>query len=482
MTRHFAWPRGCAACGLMVAAMAWMTLSVANAQARAQRDTPFGSLNVLHQVAEPPAVRFQLWVAYDKSSAAYRDHASYLAELQSRHQAKGVVVGVVMPLDEAKAVAKAKPTYLVLAPHPGNEEAIAKVRERVGGGLLLCDDTASIVFTMATLDGIEDALGRLLAGGQQREIQNRLRSLHQLVQSVADGGSFAPMVDDCLKALPKSGRAHAVKALMHWWCEGDVAAAERAVANGLEALAGESLPLLVFADLVLRGDRSNPELAQRLAAAVAPLAKKSKHDVFSQLVYLRALLQGGDRRMAGRIAATLPKRLKGRPMDQLYFAETLMEGSMAMAYRDMAERMLDEASSESSLKRWIYCARHKVLSRCGDAEGAAKLMDKYRLDPVGQTDLNNDAWYLMVQPATMGRFDTLAYAQASKMGQGDGAGISTNNRDTYALSCFRFGLYGRAAEQQKQACKGGGTTAFAARLKRYETTLAAAKHRKAREK
>jgi len=214
--------------------------------------------------------------------------------------------------------------------------------------------------------------------------------------------------------------------------------------------------------------------------AMAPVAAAAPDGVFTQLVYLRALLHAGQDRNAGRIVATLPKRLAGRPKDQLIFAETLMDAETPAVHRDLAERAITAAEGAPELRRWLFGARHKLLTRCGDADAAKKLMTEYRKSDVGGGDLNNDAWYLIVQPETMGRFATLALAQATTLEEQLGAGLNYGSKDTVALAYFVNDNFAKAAELQAEAAKAANQNPiYVGRLKRYQATLAAEAKRKA---
>lgn len=459
--------------------LAGLFAATAGAQEAAEAwrmQTPFGLLRIVHSVPERDDAKYQLWVAYRDHLDTFQDDAHYIAELQKRWSQKGVVVGVIMPPGPAAEVAKTKPIFRVLAPDKGDEQAISNIRDRNRGGTLLCEgEDSDVICTSQTLDGQHDALAHLLDDRTHASITKALRALFSVTAGVADGGQFGPQIATCLEFLPNSGRTHASNVLYHWWCKGDPQGARKAALVGIEALQDESLPLTIFADLVLRGDKVDLEVKRRIAAALAKHADTHKKNARFQLVYLRALLHAReDSRAAGRVAAMLPRLLKGRPLEQIHYAETLMEAESPAPYRMQAENALTKATNPSDpvLTRWIFCTRHKILVRCGEDEAAAKLMTEYRKHPVGKTDLNNDAWYLMVQTPSMGRWDTLAGAQGKKMEKDQGANISSNNRDTLALTYFVNGQHERALEIQKLAAKGGGNSAFMGRLKWYEATVA----------
>ena len=447
------------------------------APAKAQFETPIGTVSVHYAPPAPEAPKdaaltHRLWLGYPNAHNEYLDQLDYVISLRDRWRKHGLQVGVILPIEEAKALAATQPPLLVCSPAANDAMANSLLAEQPNGHTYLCDAADEVVATLPTPDGLEDMLAALKDGRPVRKVITAKRWLESLVEGVADGGQFGPQVKQVLKALPTSGRAHASAVLYHWWCRGDLNAAREAVDVALESLAGHSLPLATFADLVVRGDHEDPEIAALLAKALAPTVKNAKHGAFTQLVYLRALLKSRrDHRTAGRMAAILPKRLKGRPTFQIFFAETLMDGSTPEAFRDTAERALKAAEGLPQLKRWVFCARHKVLMRCGDHDGANALMAAYRKDPVGQGDHNNDAWYLMVQPQTMGRFDSLALAQAEKMQELQANGISVNSKDTVALALFRSGHIEKAIALQKET-NPQNNAAYLGRFKRYEAVLA----------
>ena len=77
----------------------------------------------------------------------------------------------------------------------------------------------------------------------------------------------------------------------------------------------------------------------------------------------------------------------------------------------------------------------------------------------------------MVQPQTMGRFDTLAFAQAARMAELAGNRLSTTCKDTLALAYFRSGNIEKALELQKET-NPDANPAYHGRLERYQATLA----------
>src|SRR5262249_53239840 len=92
--------------------------------------------------------------------------------------------------------------------------------------------------------------------------------------------------------------------------------------------------------------------------------------------------------------------------------------------------------------------------------------------------LNNDAWYLIVRPETMGRFDTLALAQCEEMQRQEGEGMTYGNKDTVALAMFVNGKVDAAIELQTVATAASqNDPRYVGRLTRYQNTLAAQRAR-----
>lgn len=459
----------------VAALAALLPLAVAGAQETASPrrvETPLGMLQLLHADPAAERARCTLWVRYPDDRGTLRDHAQYLADLQTRFRERRAAIGVALPAEAAARLAATEPGFQVGA------LAAADADPTTTTAVLIGERGAS--FAWEGLDGAVDLLERRLQGDLD-DPRPQWAQLLGLVARVADGGEFGAQAEQAVARWPHSGNARAAAVLYQWWCTGDLAAAERAFAAGLDALIGEAVPLTVFADLVLRGDRNDPTVARRLAAALQPVAATAPDGVSTQLVYLRALLRAGQDRLAGRVAATLPKRLAGCAVDQLVFAETLMDGDTPAAFRDLAMRAIADAEAAGGAEpRWVYGARHKVLTRCGEADAAAKLMDDYRARNISQSGLNNDAWYMIVRPDTMGRFDTLALAQAEELLRAEGAGIDPGSKDTVALACFVNGQVARAEELQADAAKASGDrSTYIGRLTRYRQTLAASASRKA---
>ena len=476
------------------AACLWLAHAVlAQQPAEVRRiETPFGSAQRLHAPPDAPEAKYTLWVSYPHDRGDFPDHVQYLADLQRRFAERGVAVAVAMPAAAAKRVAARTPSFTVASlaeSEPAPQAAEQLLRQAMGREpellapavlVVLCrGEAGEQPMALTGLDGAADLLQACADGKLEALVLGPTAdTVAGLLASVIDSGDFDGEVERCVASWPRSGSVRAMAVLFHWWCKGDLEAANKSFEEGVKALASECLPMCHFADLVLRGDRNDPRLAKTLAVLLGPLAAASPDGVFTQLVYLRALLRAGQDRIAGRTVATLPKHLEGRPWDQLVFAETLMEANTPAAFRDLAEQAI-EAARTGVDARWLCAVRHKVLVRCGDLEAAEKLMVEYRSKRENAANLNNDAWYMMVRPESLGRFDTMALSQCEEMQRREGANLSNGNKDTVALALFLNGKFGEAVELQAVATAGSGhNPRYVGRLKRFEAVLAEQARRK----
>ena len=437
-------------------------------QADGPRELRLGALtfDVLHEQQGAADAAHTVVVIYDGERHSFADHAQYLGDLHARYRDKGFAIAAVLPKDAARRVAATKPRMVVAASDEDVSSVVGRTVVTARGG--------DVRFDMVGLDGLVDVIDSLVAGTWDPTTGNgQLETIQHLVGSITDGGEFDKAVEQAVQSFPRSGRAHAAVVLNHWWCNGDPAAARKAVDRAIGQLSNEAVPMALFADLVLRGDRNDPLVARRVAMAMAPVAAGAPEGVFTQLVHLRGMLRAGQDRLAGRIAATLPPKLAGNAEQQLIFAETLMEAAVPLPHRDAAERAIQNAEANGGKRKWIYAARHKLLKRCGDDKAAAKLMTEYRAKSVSSSGLNNDAWYTIIRPDSMGRFDTLALAQCEEMLRLEGDAIDYGSKDTVALAMFVNGKIDRAIELQSAAAKTAGNDAvYLGRLRRYKATKA----------
>lgn len=410
--------------------------------------------------------RFTLWVAArDEDLVTLRDEVPYLQELQRRYGDRGVRIALALPPAVAEREAAKRPAFAVVA---AELERMHEIPYR----LWLGDKDGEWLVQWPEPDGIADVLEAAVAGRLGEvpfgEINDLIPSL--LVQ-VADGGDYRDPVAHCVEHAPRSGRAHALAVLEAWWCRGDYAAARAAFGKGVQALGGEALPMVVFADLVLRGDPYDPLPPRQLAVALAPAAALASDGPFTQLALLRAQLRAGQDKLAGRTIARLPRLCEGSPVLQSWFADALMAAPQPIVHRDLAERAL--AAADLGATRIGFGLRYHVAARCGDGpEELAKVLEAYlKSEDVYSGGLNNDAWYLMVQPTTMGRMSTFPLALAERMAAEDT--LSAGTKDTVALAKFVGGKLDEAVELQTEATReGGDKPTYVARRDRFRNAKA----------
>ena len=416
------------------------------------------------QAAVKGEIKATLWMVYSGvRDVRFLDQRAHLQELQQRYGDRGVRIVVVLPTDAGRELAATTPAFGVV---------------EIGEHLELEDpellDLGEGPFGYLPLDVMEDLF---LGLGDVARLVDLAEEMESLLAIVGDGGDLADGVATVVKHLPHSGRAQALRVLHAWWCKGDLALARAAFDEGIAALADRSQAMVAFADLVLRGDRSDSAYAKALASHLAPIAAAAPEGALAQLVLLRALLRSGQEKLAGRMLARTAKVVAQNGSYQLWFAETLMEAAAPAPYRDMAERAIQAAQGLGADRRLCYAAQHKVLVRTGAPFVEAEaLMTEARkvLGEDAMLSLNNDAWYLMTRIDTMGRFDTYALAQCEEMQRQDGENLSFGNKDTCSLALFLNGKVAEAIALETEALAASrNDPEYAARLARYRAVLAA---------
>jgi hypothetical protein len=178
-----------------------------------------------------------------------------LEDLQKRFGERGARIAALLPRDDAKALAAKQAPFAV--------GAIADPR-LIGTCWFAAGAQPPV---SAAVDGAADLLQAAadrkdLAPIELQHWSTEFSQLESLLTSVGDGGDLRPMAAQIAAVLPHSGRARAAEVLVEWWCTGDLDAARKHFDAGMEALANEPWALAVFADLVLRGDRSDPSFAR----------------------------------------------------------------------------------------------------------------------------------------------------------------------------------------------------------------------------
>lgn len=414
--------------------------------------------------------------------AHLRGDAVWLEDLQRRHREQGVLVAAVWlgdaPADAAKvgaafAFGSAPPDGLV----PLLDESSWPVQT------LLLDPTGEVQWRGAIGHGVEDAIGLMLADKLTHGLEwAMLRA--QLRGSFEHSENQSAQLRDIVAACPHDGFAWGCLYLSALWFDGDPAAAHAVGKAALQAL-GDSPGVVVFADLALRGDRYDQELAKAIAMALLPVAAAARDNALAQLTLLRAFVRTGRNREAHRLAQTLPKLLQGQPIELAWFAALLAGAPEPQPFADLAQRAAEQARAAAGdpeamlpqLHRLLSAADYAVARRCrNDATTAEQVIKRYREGPgfLGlHSDLNNDAWYAVTELDDLAHLEWLALGQAEQLLADDGERISFGNRDTVALVCFLAGDVDRAIEHQAKATEQAGRRAeYVTRLQRFERTKA----------
>lgn len=435
---------------------------------RAPITTAIGRLDVLHEPDGIRTAKTVLLVHYRSLDERFADHGQYLEDLQRRFGDDGLGVIVAMPPRAAQQLAAKRPQVLV-----AERATDADTKRFDGNQFLLCRGTdVEPLARIAHIDCVVDHVRQDLAGKlDAQELQRAAVALISLIGNVADGGEFTPQLRYCLERLPHSGRAHACRVLDAWWSKGDLALADRAIDEAVDQLSHDPPSLVHFLDLVLRGDPGDAKLNQQLLMAATTAAAPIDGN-FTQLVYLRALRRSGQQRLAERVASKLEPRLTTAE-EHLIFAETLMSGPRSATFRACAERSVQAAEQLGGPPPWLVATRHKIAVQNGDAKAASRALERASATPGLGSSLNNDAWYLMVRPDTMGRFDTLALAFCEAMVRIEGRSLDGNSKDTVAQAMYLNGRLDDAIRLQQEVVRdGGGLGTYAARLRRYKEARA----------
>lgn len=436
----------------------------------------------IHLPPDAPAqAKWSAWFCYGDARFDFLDHRSWIEDLAKTRREQGLEVVVAMPEAVARELAAQKPPFSVAALElfagPGSGAAMFCLSQHGAAEAVVCE-----------IDCARDRVDAALVGELLRTSPGEADDLlASLLATVGEGEAPDDFVAHCIRALPHSGQARALGVLAGWWARGDHAFAQRAFDDAMKAIDGDGIALVAFADLVLRGDPADDGMARTLSMALAPVAAAAPHGAETQCVYLRALLLAGQHRLASRIGEQAAAAAGDDPMAHLRLAEAWTKARDPAQFRAQADAALARATAGKEridLREW-HAARHEVLARCGaSAEDCAKVrseyaaaFDQYRDSP------NNDAWRLMTDLYTMGRYPSFSLAIADAMQKEAGEGLDPIYRDTVALAAYCAGQWQRAVDGQRTAVDGAPTApTYAMRLRRYEGALALRQQREQEQK
>ena len=433
--------------------------------------SPLGAARTLWTPPDHPvSPAWSAWFCYGDARFDFRDHRSWIEDLGKRHRDAGLSVVVALPKDAARTLSAEQPAFVVAELDLDDEGA-------AGAARFCLQQKGSTEAIRCSVERARDRIEAALAGDLMRTSPGEADELlDSLLSAIGDGVIARDYVAHCVKALPHSGEARALQMLEAWWKRGDYDGARAAFDAAMQQIDGDAVALVGFADLALRGDRIDDRIAKTLVVSLAQCAAAAPDGPATQLVYLRALLRAGQTRLAQRLVDRMPSILGDDAEANLRLAETCMEAADPLLFRAAAEAAIARvaASGRREHDRHRFAASYVILARCGaSAEQRSELLAKYR-EEVGdfRGSPNNDAWFLMTDLSSMGRYDVFALALMEEMAQRDGDALDPAYRDTLALAAFGSGQVERAAQLQRIALEQGRLgEGYAERLARYEAAL-----------
>jgi hypothetical protein len=424
------------------------------------------------------ATRLTLVAFYGQLPHLLAGDVEYLQRLSRQWGGLGLRVVVVVGDRELPAIGELVDGSVVLDDHGRTEKAWLRVPPVHHRNLVAVDDMGVVVFAGAPGCGVADLLHRELAGKTDRRHEEEARAWRlQLVEGYDDlaGGPTVALLAPLVERSPRDGLLSGLLYLTYATKANDLAAATRLRRRSIRQMADEPRALAVFADLAMRGDPRRPAVVAELRPALERAAKSAPRDPFVQLALLRAQVATGDGRAAGRQAMRCRKLVVATADGCLDFATLLAHDQTPMIHRDLAESAVRRAAELGADERLVAAARYVVTLRCGeDREAAASQLAGYLKSRDAFHELNNDAWHLLTQLSTMGRYDWFAVGLVELMLKGR-ATMDYFEFDTAALAMFLVGRTGDAIELQETALKQGGDqeAEYRDRLRRYQAYRAA---------
>ncbi|HLQ38411.1 MAG TPA: hypothetical protein VK348_11455 [Planctomycetota bacterium] len=395
-----------------------------------------------------------------------REHADHLHLLQLRLHDRGLQV--VALLGNAPAP---------LAIDPQWSFAIGRVDGMVAEPLLqLSDGSGTVLWCGRPEHGLLTAAATALDGKLDPAVCARDAESRQNLCSGLDdlpAADLQPQIAQLLLHNPQDGIAWALQYLVQTRRLGDVAAARQTLAAAGRELAAAPAALGAFADLALRADRHDRQTVQALLPVLTQTAPAAGGDSRLQLAVLRALVRGGHRQEIKRRAERLRAAFDHRPEQLLQLAEILADEHGGKDWAVVAGTALARAEQLQADPRSVVAVRYRLLRNCsGDAAAAARLLASHTAELGGDTGVNNDAWYLMTELPTMGRFDDLAIALCDQLLLHRDR-LEAFELDTCALGRWLAGDTAAAVELEATAAtRDGSRGSYEERLQVYRSALA----------
>lgn len=396
--------------------------------------------------------------------------ADYLADLQRRHA--DVAVVAVIPAGDFELPAHIAGIRVAVDQDGSTSSEWLgegwQSRERV----VVLSGAGLVAFRGQLGHGAVDAVARTLLGKLAIVGEHKARTVREELTINFDsmvGRAARKLIDDVIAHSPRNGWFLGLSYVTAVSKQLDLELAEAIREAAVDRLANESRPLAVFADVALRGDPGNKQLAAQLAAALVPATAAAPNDTVVQLAYLRALVAAGMGRQVGRHAMMLKKRALARGWTSFEFGEILTHDATPQVHALLCHNALEMAAHHQLDARLRTALRWSVLKLCDEDDAAAQqVLDDYANGLGDRSSINNDCWYMMTELLTMGRFDAFAAGLADKMLE-ERENMDAFEFDTAALAKFLAGQIDAAVELQEAALQKGaaGNAEYQERLRRY---------------
>ena len=415
---------------------------------------------------------------YCRRPELLRGDVDYLEALAAGRPEGALRVLVMVPDAETPGVERLQRCAVAVDEEGLTERAWLLLPPHCHRNLVAVDDDGAVVFVGAPGAGVEDMLQRELAGAPDRGYEERARAWRrQLVDNYDDlaSGPTVALLAPLVERSPRDGVLAGLLYLTYATKANDQLRARSLCAAAIRAMQGAPRALAVFADLALRGDPRRPELWAELRPALEAAAASAAEDPFVQRALLRVQVAVGDGRAVGRHAMRCRALVTATAEGALDFAMLLAQAETPMVHKDLAQAAVDRAASMGAPERLVAASRYVVALRCAEDRAAARAhLDRYVEAQDELYGLNNDAWSLLTEMQTMGRFDWFAVGLVERMLE-DRDAMSYFEFDTAALAMFLVGRVSDAVDLQEISLKQGGRqeAAYRDRLARYRAHLPA---------
>lgn len=424
-----------------------LTLAMVTSVAAAQTATPVTFVNIRAE--------------YPSDSGSLRDHASYLAMLQRRYLDAGLRVLVCLPVAAATRQAMQAPVYALSA------------REKIERPRLVLQGLGEL----GSWDAPDpDAFADLIEASMQPQDPSRLDAmakLHRYVRTfIEDGPAIPEGTARYVELFPHSGFAHACCHIDRLWNRADLAGAHACAEASLGTLGGDSWPLVRFCDLVLRADANDRPLAAKIAAALQLVLAAEPEAALARLCWLRAQLRADASKVSVADAERIWPIVEPDVESATFFAEVLAGAPDAARFRELVERALAAVTAMGAHARWLHAVSYKAAVRCAHDEAEAeRCITGFLGDKQRAYELNTEAWRLLVEFETMGRFDDLALALMERVQRELGDEMGDAMLDTLALALFGNARFDEAIASEAKAIEiGDGDPRYEVRRLRFQRT------------